>query len=80
MAAPVLDLPNFEITDASYCGVGAVLLQLFHPIVFFQWKLCSRMQATTTYIRELYVITQVIHKWRQYLLGRNLLFKRIIEV
>jgi len=29
------------------------------------------MQAASTYVREMYAITESIKKWRQYLLGRK---------
>ncbi|GJU38314.1 ty3-gypsy retrotransposon protein [Tanacetum coccineum] len=71
-----LALPNFSepfdlTTDASGVAIGAVLSQNDKPISFFSKKLCDRMQADSTYIRELYAITEAIKKWRQYLLGRK---------
>ncbi|GJT91560.1 ty3-gypsy retrotransposon protein [Tanacetum coccineum] len=71
-----LALPNFSepfdlTTDASGVAIGAVLSQRDKPISFFSKKLCDRMQGNSTYIRELYAITEAIKKWRQYLLGRK---------
>nr|GEY74267.1 reverse transcriptase [Tanacetum cinerariifolium] len=71
-----LALPNFSepfdvTTDASRVVVGAVLSQKDKPISFFIKKLCEKMQADSTYIQELYAITEAIKKWRQYLLGRK---------
>nr|GEY10318.1 reverse transcriptase [Tanacetum cinerariifolium] len=71
-----LALPNFSepfdvTTDASGVLVGVVLSQKDKPISFFSKKLCEKMQANSTYIRELYAITEAIKKWRQYLLGRK---------
>nr|GEU32282.1 Ty3/gypsy retrotransposon protein [Tanacetum cinerariifolium] len=71
-----LALPNFFepfdlTTDASGVAIGAVLSQNDKPISFFSKKLSDRMQANSTYIRELYAITEAIKKWRQYLLGRK---------
>lgn len=71
---PLLTLPNFNIpfevtTDASNIAIGAVLSQNSHPIAFFSRKLNPRLSAASTYVRELYAITEAIKKWRQYLLG-----------
>lgn len=34
-------------------------------------KLSTRMEGASTYHREMFAITQVVSKWRQYLLGRK---------
>ncbi|KAL0366691.1 UNVERIFIED_CONTAM: Retrovirus-related Pol polyprotein from transposon.6 [Sesamum radiatum] len=72
---PVLALPDFSstfnvTTDASTVAVGAVLSQHGHQLAFFSKKLGPRMAAASTYVRELYAITEAVKKWRQYLLGR----------
>ena len=72
----VLALPDFSLafeltTDASSMAVGAVLSQKEHPIAFFSKKLVPSMQSASTYIRELYVITEAVKKWWHYLLGRK---------
>lgn len=71
---PILAMPDFShpfevTTDALGTTVGAVLSQRGHPIAFFSKKLCLRMSSSSTYVRELYAITESIKKWRQYLLG-----------
>ncbi|PNX92763.1 Ty3/gypsy retrotransposon protein [Trifolium pratense] len=72
--APTLSVPNFSIpfdleTDASGKAMGAVLMQLSHPIAFFSKQFCPRLLRSSTYVRELHAITTAVKKWRQYLLG-----------
>ncbi|CAJ2665277.1 unnamed protein product [Trifolium pratense] len=71
---PLLTLPDFSLpfevtTDASLHAVGVVLSQQSKPLAFFSKKLTARLSASSTYIRELYALTEAIKKWRQYLLG-----------
>jgi hypothetical protein len=33
--------------------------------------MCSRLQRSSVYVRELYAITEAVKKWRQYLIGRH---------
>ena len=72
---PVLSLPDFNKdfvveTDASKTGLGGVLMQDSHPIAYFSKKIGPRMQSASTYVRELFAITEATVKWRQFLLGR----------
>ncbi|VFQ79098.1 unnamed protein product [Cuscuta campestris] len=80
VTAPILRLPNFGLTfyletDASDVGIGAVLLQQGHPLAFFSKKLGPRRRAASTYHKELYAIAESVHKWRQYLLGREFVIR-----
>ncbi|XP_042018422.1 uncharacterized protein LOC121766112 [Salvia splendens] len=68
-SAPVLSLPDFDKpfcieTDASDIGIGAVLIQDKHPIVYFSKKLGPGRRVASTYHKELYAIVEVVHKWR----------------
>ncbi|WVZ23586.1 hypothetical protein V8G54_002130 [Vigna mungo] len=74
--APILALLNFALpfvleTDASGVAMGAVLMQEGHPIAFHNKPFCPRLMHSSTYVRELHVITSVVKKWRQYLLGHS---------
>nr|XP_009587011.1 uncharacterized protein LOC104084765 [Nicotiana tomentosiformis] len=68
-SVPVLSLPesskDFVVeTDASSTDIGAVIFQDSHLIAFFSKKISSRMQAASTYNREIFAITQGVQKWR----------------
>jgi len=73
---PTLHLPIFTLsfimeTYASVVAVGAVLSQQECPLAFFSKKMCPCLQASSTYIKEMYVITEAVKKWRQYFLGNH---------
>ncbi|GKF87745.1 ty3-gypsy retrotransposon protein, partial [Tanacetum coccineum] len=75
---PVLAIPDFDQpftveTDASGLAMGAILSQNRHPIAFFSSKFSSRLQSSSTYVREMHAITVAVAKWRHYLLGRQFL-------
>ena len=74
--APVLALPNSDIpftieSDAFGMGMGAVLAQNGHPMSCLSKPLSPKLRCSSTYVRELCVITTAVKKWRQYLLGHR---------
>ncbi|VFQ96752.1 unnamed protein product [Cuscuta campestris] len=77
---PLLCLPDFSVlfvvdNDAFVTGIEAILLQHEQPVAYFSKKLRLHRLAASTYHKELYAIVEAIHKWRQYLLGREFLIR-----
>lgn len=73
VTAPVLTLPNLNLpfileTDACYNGIGAVLMQLSHPIAFISKALAPKNLGLSIYEKEFLAIIHAIEKWRSYLL------------
>lgn len=71
--APLLVYPNFELpfvleTNTRDLSVEAVLLQEEHPVAFYSKKLSALRQRASTYVKELWAITDSVRKWRHYLL------------
>lgn len=78
--AVVLNLSDFTKTfiielEASKSGIGSILLQNNHPISFFGKKLSIKLSKSSTYLKELYIITEAICKSRQYLLGNEFVIR-----
>ncbi|KAG8087040.1 hypothetical protein GUJ93_ZPchr0010g8809 [Zizania palustris] len=70
---PVLALPRFDQpfaieTDACDTGVGAVLIQLGHPIAFYSKALGLKNQHLSIYEKEFLAVLMVVDRWRSYLL------------
>lgn len=68
----VLKVPNFKKvfvgeTDASNTSIEAVLSHERHPLSYFSKKLPPKLTLASAYVRELYAITQAVHKLGGYL-------------
>ncbi|GBG85963.1 hypothetical protein CBR_g40776 [Chara braunii] len=66
--------PFIVTTDASQCGIGAMLAQQdekkLRPIEYMSKKMPSKKLAKSTYERELYALYNALVHWRHFLLGR----------
>lgn len=80
ISVPVLGLPDFGQPftiecDASFDGIGAILLQSDHPIVYFSKGFSFSNRLKSTYDRELLALVLALQKWKHYLLGRHFFVK-----
>ncbi|XP_071964120.1 uncharacterized protein [Antedon mediterranea] len=79
-STPILCLPNLNKdfilrTDASECGVGAVLMQQYgdvkFPVAYASKKLLPREKAYSVMEKECLAIVWSVRKFESYLYGRN---------
>jgi hypothetical protein len=77
---PVLALPDFTLPfvlecDASDEGIGAVLMQGGHPIVFESQNISQPERLYSIYDKEMLAIMHALTKFKQYLVGNKFLVK-----
>jgi hypothetical protein len=77
---PVLALPDFTLPfvlecDASDEGIGAVLMQGGHPIIFESRKFSQPERLYSIYDKEMLAIMHALTKFRQYLMGSKFVVK-----
>lgn len=80
ISAPVLAIPKFSIpfeveTNASKGGIGAVLMQVHHPITYISRALGPKWQALLVYEKELQALVFAVQKWEQYLMGAHFIIR-----
>ena len=83
MSPPLLRAPDFSKkfllqTDASNCGLGAVLAQIDdedveHPIAYLSRKMLAREQNYSVPEKECLAIVWAVHKLKYYLYGQDFL-------
>jgi hypothetical protein len=79
-SCPVLELLDFALPfvlecDASSEGIGEVLMQGGHPIVFESRKLSEPERLYSIYDKEMLAIMHALTKFRQYLVGSKFVIK-----
>ena len=62
-------------TDASSNGIGAVLMQQGHPIVFISKALSPKHQSLSVYDKEMFAVLFAVKKWHHFLIGRHFIIK-----
>jgi hypothetical protein len=77
---PMLALPDFTLPfvlecDASGEGIGGVLMQGGHPIVFESRNLIRPERLYSIYDKEMLAIMHALTKFRQYLVGIKFVVK-----
>jgi hypothetical protein len=84
ITCPILSLLDFSQSfilecDASGVGIGAVLMQGGHPIVFKRGKLNKSERLYPIYDKEMLAIMHSLTKFRQYLVGNIFVVKTVLR-
>jgi hypothetical protein len=74
--APILVMPNMEKLFSIYCdvsgqGLGCVLMQDSHVIVYALWQLRKHEAHYLTHDLELATVVHALKIWRHYLMGKR---------
>lgn len=80
VTTPMLVFPDYNKTfilecDASGIGMGVVLMQEGHPIVFIGKAVAPKHLGLSTYEKELMAVVYAVKKWGHYLLGRYFIIR-----
>ena len=88
-SSPILCSPDFSRpfllqTDASDCGIGAVLSQLDyegteHPVAYYSRRLLPCEEKYATVEKECLAIKLAVHAFKLYLLGRHFTIETDLE-
>jgi hypothetical protein len=62
-------------TDASDTGVGVVLMQDGHPVVFLSKALCVQHRALSIYEKEFLALLTAVERWHPYLQCNKFMIK-----
>jgi hypothetical protein len=75
--APILVMPDMEKLFSIYCyasdqGLGCVLIQDGHVIVYASWQLMKHEAHYPTHDLELAAIVHALKIWKHYLMGKEM--------
>lgn len=81
---PILALPDFQKpfiveTDASFKGIGVVLMQGGRPLAYLSKALAPKHLGLSVYEKELLAILHAVSKWRAYLIGTHFIIKTDLQ-
>jgi hypothetical protein len=76
LALPDFTQPFVLECDASRKGIGAVLMQGGHPIVFESRKIREPEILYSIYDKEMIAIMHALNKFKQYLVGNRFVVKK----